>query len=75
MEEDYDDIPIGIVLSMISYSVYIYILNILMRTFKIYEWIPIFGMDNIIMFIIYMVPLILLYTNAPIVLRRYYKRK
>lgn len=74
MEEDHSYIPVGIVLSMVSYVMYIYILDMLMQTFKTYEWIQIFRTNNIMMFTIYMIPLILLlYINVPILLRRYLK--
>lgn len=61
MVEDCNDIPIGIVVSMSLYSVYIYIMEKLMQTYKI---------DNLIIFVIYFVPLIVLYIEIPVMLKK-----
>lgn len=59
--EDCNDIPIGIVLSMVLYAVYIYISDKLVQIYKI---------DNWIIFVIYFIPLIVFYIEIPILLRR-----
>lgn len=71
MTEDSDEISIGIVLSTILFATYIYISDRLMQIFKIYELIQTFEFNNIIMFIIYFIPLIILYVRIPIFLRRH----
>ena len=61
MTEDGDEIPLGIVLSMILFAAYIYILNKLTQTLKI---------DNWIISSIYFIPFIFLYIAIPILLRK-----
>jgi len=59
--DDGYDIPIGIVLSMTLYTIYIYIAGKLVQMYK---------MDNWIIFFIYFMPLIVLYIEIPILLRK-----
>jgi hypothetical protein len=61
MVEDCSDIPVGIVVSISIYSVYIYIADKLIQVYKL---------DNWIMFIIYFVPFIILYIEIPAILRK-----
>ena len=61
MTEECNDIPIGISLSMSIYAVCIYVLDKLVQMYKI---------DNRIVFIIYFVPLIILYIEVPNLLRK-----
>ena len=61
MAEDCNDIPIGIALSMSTYAICIYILDKLMQMHKV---------DDRIVFIIYFVPLIILYIKIPDMLRK-----
>jgi len=62
MTEDCNDIPIGIILSMVLYAMYIHITSKLLHIYKL---------DNRIMFIIYFVPLVVFYIEIPILLRRF----
>ncbi len=59
--DDGYDRPIGIVLSMTLYAIYIYIADKLVQMFKI---------DNWIIFFIYFIPLIVFYIEIPILLRK-----
>lgn len=59
MVEDCNDIPIGIVISMSIYAVYIYVASKLVQTYKFDSWI---------MFIMYFAPLVILYIEIPIIL-------
>lgn len=59
--EDCNHIPIGIVLSMTLYAMYIYISGKLVQMYKI---------DNWIIFFIYFMPLIVFYIEIPILLRK-----
>lgn len=61
MIEDCNDIPIGIVVSMSVYAIYTYILEKLIYTYTI---------DNWIIFIIYFVPFVILYIEIPILLKK-----
>lgn len=61
MIEDGNEIPIGIVASMVLYAVCTYILDKLIQNYKI---------DNWIIFVIYFVPLIVLYIKIPVLLKR-----
>ena len=59
--EDYNYIPIGIVLSMALYAIYIYISDKLVQMYDI---------DNWMIFFIYLIPLIVFYIEIPILLRK-----
>ena len=61
MTDDCNDIPIGITLSMSIYAVCIYVLDKVMQMYKI---------DNLILFIIYFVPFVILYIEVPNLLRK-----
>lgn len=55
-----DNITIGIVLSMFLYAIYTYVAD---------KFIPLYKMDNMTIFFIYFIPLIVFYVEIPILLR------
>ncbi len=63
-EEHCNEIQMGIVLSMILFAIYIQILDKLIKMF-----IP--KIDNWLLTIIYLIPLIVLYIRIPITLRKH----
>jgi hypothetical protein len=73
MIEDGNDIPIGIVTAVTLYAMYMYILDKMMQIYKVY--IQTYRVDNWIMFIIYFVPLVILYIEIPILLRKFNNQK
>lgn len=70
-EENVDEIPLGIILSMILYAIYAHILEGLIREYNIDVLIRIHHIDNWAMPIIYFLPLVILYIEIPILLRKY----
>ena len=67
MIEDGNDIPIGILTSMLIYTIYLIILDNLINWLdkSLDNWI-----NNWITFIIYFLPLMILYIEIPIVLKK-----
>lgn len=63
-EERCNEIPMGIVLSMALFAIYVQILDKLIKIF-----IP--KIDNWLLAIIYLIPLIILYLRIPITLRKH----
>lgn len=61
MVEDCDDIPIGIVISISLYALYMHAIENLMNMYNI---------DSRIIFYIYFVPLIIFYIEIPIILKK-----
>lgn len=64
MIEEGNNVPIGIAVSMLLYTVYTCIIDRLPHMY---------GTDNLTMLIIYFVPLIILYVETPVILRKYDK--
>ncbi len=82
MIEDGNDIPIGIIMSISIYTIYSYAINELVQMYKINNLATNnlvtnnlvtndSIIDNLILFVIYFVPLIILYVETPILLKRF----
>lgn len=63
-EDDCNELPLGIVLSITLFAIYVQILDKLSQTF-------ILKIDNWILSVIYFLPLIILYIRIPISLRKH----
>lgn len=64
IEEDRDEIPLGIVSSMILFGLYTYVLN------KFFNRLLTNEINNSMLIIIYFIPFIILYIGVPILLRK-----